>query len=73
MSGESSYVKTVMTQVLEEVSTNPQYSPDPMFRALVSAIIDQYKTYRSGADIASELQSLIDNLSEDEHVVTRGC
>jgi hypothetical protein len=44
-----------------------------MGRALISAVLVEFATYRSPSDIAAELQYMLDNLDEDFFVVTRGC
>lgn len=73
MSGESTYAKKVMENVIEEAESNPQYLPDAMSRALMSALIAHFQTHRENADIVSELNSIIDNIGDDELVITRGC
>jgi len=39
----------------------------------MNAIIKQYSQYRKKSDIVSKLQYTVDNLDEDEFVITRGC
>lgn len=59
--------------VVEELMNNADADKDSVGRAIINAVIEQYQTYRSAEDIASELQYLADNLDEDEFVITRGC
>jgi len=73
VSGESTYAKKIMAEVIEEAEKNPQYLPDAMSRAMMSAVIAHFQTYRENADIVSELSSIAENLGDDEMVITRGC
>ncbi len=73
MSGESSYAKTVVAQILEEARTQPTMDLDAMGRALIQAVVEQYLTYRDSADVARELEYLVESLNDDDPVVTRGC
>ncbi len=41
------------------------YEPALALRALLSAVVEQSKAYRSPADLAQELQFLADNLDDD--------
>lgn len=52
---------------------DPKRDKDAMGRALISAVLVEYASYRSTSDIAAELRYLIENLDEDMLVVTRGC
>lgn len=59
--------------VVKKLMNNADADKDSVGRAIINAVIEQYQTYRSAEDIASELQYLADNLDEDEFVITRGC
>ena len=48
-------------------------SKDAMGRAIINAVLAQYRQFRSIDDIAGELRYIIDTLDEDEVVITRGC
>ncbi len=72
MSGESSYAKTVVAQTLEEARTRPSMDGDAMGRALIQAVVEQYLTYRDSADVARELEYLVESLQDDDPVITRG-
>lgn len=69
MSGEVQEAKKRVGDAMQD----SQFDRDSMGRALINAVIERYLEYRSPQDIASELQFLIDNLDEDEFVITRGC
>lgn len=73
MSGESSYAKTVVAQTLQEARTRPTMDADAMGRALIQAVVEQYLTYRDSADVARELEYLVESLQDDDPVITRGC
>lgn len=61
------------TRLVTEAMSSDSFDKDTMGRAIINAVIQRYGEYRSAADIASELQFIIDNLDEDEFVITRGC
>lgn len=61
------------TRLVTEAMTSDSFDKDTMGRAIINAVIQRYGEYRGAADIASELQFIIDNLDEDEFVITRGC
>ncbi len=73
MSGESSYAKTAVAQILDEARTRPTMDVDAMGRALIQAVVEQYLAYRDSADVARELEYLVESLNDDDPVVTRGC
>lgn len=73
MSGENTFAKQAVAEALQEAEANSQFDQDAMGRALINAVIEHYKSYRNVADITQELNYIIDNLDEDEFVITRGC
>jgi len=73
MSGENQVAKKLVTDAMTEAGNNPQHDQDSMGRAIIAAVIEHYKSYRKIDDISQELQFTIDNLDEDEFVITRGC
>lgn len=73
MSGESSRAKAVITGILAEADASASMDRDAMGRALIQAVVEQYRTYRSAKDIAQELAYLAESLDDDDPVVTRGC
>lgn len=64
---------TKAQQLVQSIMNHPDADKDSAGRAIINAVIEQYKSYRSAEDIASELNYLADNLDEDEFVITRGC
>lgn len=73
MSGESTKAKAVINQALEEADSSASMDKDAMGRALIQAVVEQYRGYRSAKDIAQELEYLAESLDDDDPVVTRGC
>ena len=73
MTPETTYAKQVIDEAMANAANERGFDKDMLGRALIAAVIDNYKEYRKLSDIASELQFIIDNLDEDEFVITRGC
>jgi hypothetical protein len=73
MAGESPYAQQLVTQAMQHADREPTLSKDAMGRAIINAVLDEYRKYRTSQDIGSELQYIVDNLDEDEFVITRGC
>lgn len=73
MSGEAQVARELVRQAMAAAEQDPKQDRDGMGRALISAVLAEYATYRSTSDIATELRYMIDNLDEDMLVVTRGC
>ncbi len=73
MPGEAPYAKELVAKAMEEAEAQASFDRDSMGRALIMAVIQQYGEYRPLSDIRQELQFTIDNLDEDEFVITRGC
>lgn len=73
MSGETQVAKQLVSDAMAQAKTNPQFDQDTLGRALIAAVIEHYLQYRKPDDVKQELQFTIDNLDEDEFVVTRGC
>jgi hypothetical protein len=73
MSGEAGIARELVRKALQAAEQDPKLDKDGMGRALISAVLAEYASYRSIADITAELQYLIDNLDEDTFVITRGC
>jgi hypothetical protein len=73
MSGEARIARELVRNALRAAEQDPKLDKDGMGRALISAVLAEYGSYRSIADITAELQYLIDNLDEDTFVITRGC
>jgi F0F1-type ATP synthase membrane subunit c/vacuolar-type H+-ATPase subunit K len=73
MSGEAQISRELVRRATEAAAQDPTHDKDGMGRALISAVLAEYATYRAISDIAAELQYLSDNLGEDTFVITRGC
>ncbi len=73
MSGEYSFAKKTVNNIMLEVDSNKQYTRSGMAKALIIEAIEVMKLERSSADIAQEIQYIIDTISDSEPVITRGC
>lgn len=70
---ETQLAKTLLTDAIAKVEADPQLDADAFGRALINVVIEHSLSYRSLADVKQELQYTLDNLDEDEFVITRGC
>ena len=73
MSGESTYAQKLVRDALLTAQRDPACSEDAMGRAIIDAVIAEYRRYRTARDIADELRYLIETIDQDEFVITRGC
>lgn len=73
MSGESSYARALVGDAFNEARAMAEMDADATGRAIIQAVIEQYRQYRDVADISRELDYLRDSLDEEDLVVTRGC
>ena len=73
MSGEFARAKQLLGELMTEVEASSCYTADSMLRAVITEAVELMKNNRSEADIHRELSYLIDSLSENEPVITRGC
>jgi hypothetical protein len=61
---EHTWAKEHLQRSLQSASAEG-YEPALALRALLSAVVEESKGYRSPADLAQELQFLADNLDDD--------
>lgn len=73
MTSEVSYAKQLVADAMQHADNENTFDKDSMGRAIINAVIEEYSQYRKVSDITSELQYIVDNLDEDEFVITRGC
>jgi hypothetical protein len=73
MSGASQVAKKLVADSMAQAAADPHLDQDSMGRAIITAVIEHYLQYRKLGDVKQELQFTIDNLDEDEFVITRGC
>lgn len=73
MSGETIYAQTIVRDAMKLARQDPAYSEDAMGRAIIDAVLAEYRRYRSVQDIGDELRYIVDTIDEDEFVITRGC
>lgn len=71
MSGELHLIKELLAELDDSVDKqlNPQYAEDLLFTELLTRLGKR----RKADDILQQAQFHLENLDEDEFVVTRGC
>jgi len=73
MSGETSIARDLVARALAAADQDPKQDKGAMARALIVAVLGELARYRTASEISSELQYLVDNLEEEDLVITRGC
>jgi len=74
MAGEYQYADTLIQQALTQAESDNQMSSDAMRRAILSAILNySLETGKCVSSLLDEIDYLVDNLKDEEQVVTRGC
>jgi len=73
MAGEFLIAQDHIQQALTTASTNPGMSPETMNRALLTELLSQLARHHSAEDLKSLLLYQLDQVAEDEFVITRGC
>ncbi|MGI1678824.1 MAG: hypothetical protein K6L75_08840 [Cellvibrionaceae bacterium] len=73
MSGEVEYARKLIEKAMTDTCSEKGFDKDNLGRAMINTVIDHFREYRTVKDIRSELEYLVDNLDEDEFVITRGC
>ncbi|MGH1471423.1 MAG: hypothetical protein ACRBCS_09530 [Cellvibrionaceae bacterium] len=73
MSGEVEYAKQLVNQAMGETCSDKNFDKDTVGRAIINTVLENFCEYRSVKDIVSEMEYLIENLGQDEFVITRGC
>ncbi|WP_420588839.1 hypothetical protein [Bacterioplanoides sp.] len=71
MSGELHLIKELLAELDDSTDKqlNPQYAEDLLFTELLTRLGQR----RKASDILQQAQYHLDNLDQDEFVVTRGC
>lgn len=73
MSGEYTKAAQIVEAALEDATASPSMSPEALSSAMLGILLQKQSSQQSKADILSFVQFQLDNLEEDEFVVTRGC
>ncbi len=73
MAGEFSIAQKCVQQALGTADLSPCMNRDAMSRALLSELLSILATQHSQADLKALLDYQLDNLDEDQFVITRGC
>lgn len=73
MSGEHQAAEQILNSALTKADNDPSMSRDALANALLGQLLSEQSKTRNKADLMSFIEFQLDNLSEDEFVVTRGC
>lgn len=73
MSGESKLAQRLVAEAMEEAEAAANMDGDTLGRAIINAVIEHNLRHRQLDDVKQELQYTLDNLDQDEFVITRGC
>lgn len=73
MAGEYRIAQTALDQAKQEAENNPSMSTDALINTLLGLLLSEQASSRSKADVLSFVEHHLDNLGDDEHVITRGC
>ena len=73
MSGEYTVAANLIDQAITEAESSTSMDADAMALALLSLTLRRLSEYRSRADIESCVDYDLDNVIEQDQVITRGC
>ena len=73
MSGEYTVATKVIDDAMARAEADNAMDPDAMALALLSTAIRTLSGYRSRADIEMAIDYDLDNVVEQDQVITRGC
>ena len=73
MSGEYAKATEAIDAILAEAEANPSMSKASMCNTMLGILLQKQAQHQSKADIANFVQFQLDNMGEDELVITRGC
>ncbi len=73
MSGESRIVQQLLQHFDQLSQDNPQLNRAYAQELLLTELLSQQRQRRSAADILHQVHYHLNNLEQDEFIVTRGC
>lgn len=73
MSGETQVAEKLVAEAMATVDQDPKQDRNAMGRALILATLERLMQDRPLSDVVSEMEYLLENLDEDDFVITRGC
>ncbi len=73
MSGEYTVATQLIDDAIATAESNNAMDPDAMALAILSMAIRKLSQYRSRKDIESCIDYDLDNVIEQDQVITRGC
>ncbi|MEM7741020.1 MAG: hypothetical protein AAF225_09495 [Pseudomonadota bacterium] len=72
MAGETTLARQLITDGLSRAKADGAQSEDSLLRALLGEVLSELSKSRKRADLDSFINHHLDNLGEDEWVITRG-
>lgn len=73
MAGEYKVAQAVLDQAIQQTEGDRSMSTDSLISALLGLLLSEQAKSRPKEDILSFVEHHLDNLGDDEHVITRGC
>jgi hypothetical protein len=73
MSGEYTVAASLLDTAINQAEEDNAMDPDAMALAILSLVLRKLSEYRSRADIESCIDYDLDNVIEQDQVITRGC
>ena len=73
MSGEYAVAQTLIDDAMARARAEPAMDPDTMALAILSTAIRELSRYRTRGDIEMCIDYDLDNVIEQDLVITRGC
>ncbi|MEM6746000.1 MAG: hypothetical protein AAF608_01120 [Pseudomonadota bacterium] len=73
MAGETTLARSVVGGAITSAQADGSQSADSVLHALLGEVLNELSKSRSRADLDSFISYHLDNLGEDEWVITRGC
>ncbi|WP_439133413.1 hypothetical protein [Pseudomaricurvus sp.] len=73
MAGEFLIAKNQIQQALTEAETDSSMSTEAMNRALLTEMLSQLAKHHTPEELKALLLYQLEQISEDEFVITRGC
>lgn len=73
MAGEYKLAQQLFDQGMQQAEQDPSMGPEALANALLGLILTDQAKNRSKADIQSFVEHHLENIGDDEMVITRGC
>ena len=73
MSGENTLAKQMIHDAISTAEAANTMDPDSMALAILSGVLRHLSDYRTRGDLESYIEYDLDNIVEQDMVITRGC